>query len=220
MNPVDLRLYALVDPETSGGHPLADLSRLIAGGATLLQLRDKASSTRGMIETARAIKAALAPAGVPLIINDRADVALATDAAGIHIGQTDIGAADARRLLGPRAIIGLSLKSVAQAQVAPVDLLDYVAIGGVFATASKDNPDPPVGLSGLASILAAVRARAARMPVVAIAGIDRSNASSVIAAGADGVAVISALSRAPDPAAAAGDLRKVIDEALARRGRP
>src|SRR5882672_11925214 len=107
--PVDLRLYALVDPEHAGGHALADLARLVAqGGATLVQLRDKRSETRRMVEHARAIKAALAPFNVPLLINDRVDVALASGADGVHVGQTDMAVEDARRLLGSDAVIGLS----------------------------------------------------------------------------------------------------------------
>jgi thiamine-phosphate pyrophosphorylase len=217
---VDLRLYALVDPERAGGRDLAALARLLAqGGATLIQLRDKQATTRAMIAEARAIKAALAPFRVPLIVNDRVDVALAAGADGVHIGQEDMDAADARRLLGPGAIIGLSIKTLAQACAAPLDRLNYVAIGGVFATSSKDNPGPPIGRDGLASIAAAIRARAPDFPIVAIAGIDATNAADVIAAGADGIAVISALSLAPDPPQAAKELRHVVDAALAKRDR-
>jgi thiamine-phosphate pyrophosphorylase len=169
-----------------------------------------------MIEEARAIKAALPD--VPLLINDRVDVALASNADGVHIGWDDMEAADARRLLGKSAIIGLSLKTVMQAQTAPLDHLDYVAVGGVFATRSKDNPDPPVGLGGLRTIIDVVHKREPSMPVVAIAGIEAGNAAGVIAAGADGIAVISALSLAPDPAAAATELREIVDRALAQRG--
>jgi thiamine-phosphate pyrophosphorylase len=217
---VNLRLYALVDPERAGGRDLAALARLLAeGGATLIQLRDKQATTRAMIAEARAIKAALAPFRVPLIVNDRVDVALAAGADGVHIGQEDMDAADARRLLGPGAIIGLSIKTLAQACAALLDRLNYVAIGGVFATSSKDNPDPPIGRDGLASIAAAIRARAPDFPIVAIAGIDATNAADVIAAGPDGIAVISALSLAPDPAQAAKELRHVVDAALAKRDR-
>jgi thiamine-phosphate pyrophosphorylase len=155
---------------------------------------------------------------VPLLINDRVDVALAAQADGLHVGWDDMEAGEARRLLGKQAIIGLSLKTVARAQAAPLDQLDYVAIGGVFVTHSKDNPDSPIGLDGFKTILAAVRARAPSMPVVAIAGIDAGNAGDVIAAGADGIAVISALSLAADPAGAARDLRGIVDRALAKRG--
>jgi thiamine-phosphate pyrophosphorylase len=170
-----------------------------------------------MIEHARALAHALAGSGVPLIVNDRVDVALAAGAVGVHVGQDDMPVAEARRLLGRDAIIGLSVKTIEQARAAPLDALDYVAIGGVFATGSKDNPDPPVGLDGLRRLAEAVRARAPGFPVCAIAGIDAGNAAEVIAAGADGVAVISALTRTADPAAAAADLRRRIDAALAQR---
>ena len=214
----DLRLYALVDPEHTGGHDLADLTRAVArGGATLVQLRDKVGSTRQMIERARALVAALTGSGVPLIVNDRVDVALAAGAEGVHVGQDDMAVADARRLLGRDAIIGLSIKTDEQARHAPLDLLDYVAIGGVFTTVSKDNPDPPVGVAGLRRIAGIVRARVRDFPVCAIAGIDAGNAAQVIAAGADGVAVISALSRESEPSQAAERLRAVIDSALAQR---
>ena len=220
MKSVDLRLYALVDPERAGRRGLAELARLVAqGGATLVQLRDKLSDTRAMIERARAIKAALAPFHVPLLINDRVDVALAAAADGVHVGQTDMAVEDARRLLGPDAIIGLSIKTAAQAEAAPIENLNYAAIGGVFATASKDNPGPPIGAAGLAGIAEIFRRRAPKFPLCGIAGIDATNAGDTIAAGADGVAVISALSLASDPQAAARTLRGIVDARLAQRGR-
>jgi thiamine-phosphate pyrophosphorylase len=214
----DLQLYALVDPERAGGRDLAELALMLArGGATLVQLRDKHGSTKAMVETARAIRSRLAPLGVPLLINDRADVAFAAGADGVHLGQDDMAVEDARRLLGPHAMIGLSIKTIEQAARAPLEHLDYVCVGGVFATSSKDNPDPPIGLAGLRSILAALRARDADLPIGAIAGIDAGNAAAVIAAGADGIAVISALSLARDPHAAARDLRAIVGAALAKR---
>lgn len=216
---IDLRLYALIDPEQAGGRALDALTdAVIAGGATLIQLRHKLGSTRDFLDAARRV-VAVARGRVPIIINDRVDVALAAEADGVHVGQDDMAPADARRLLGPFARIGQSIKTVAQAKAAPLDLLDYVCVGGVFATMSKDNPDPPVGVSGLREIVAAVRARVPRFPVGAIAGINAGNASDVIEAGADGVAVISALSHAADPTAAARQLRDVIDAALRRRCR-
>jgi thiamine-phosphate pyrophosphorylase len=216
---VDLRVYALVDPEHAGGHALADLARLVAhGGATLVQLRDKRSETRRMVEHARAIKAALAPFNIPLLINDRVDVALACGADGVHVGQGDMAVDDARRLLGRDAIIGLSIKTTAQAEAAPVDILDYVGVGGVFATTSKDNTSAPIGTAGLARIADILRRRAPGFPVCGIAGIDAGNAADVIAAGADGVAVISALSLKPDPEAAARELRRIVDTAIGKKG--
>jgi thiamine-phosphate pyrophosphorylase len=216
----DVRLYALVDPARAGGHSLGELARLFAdGGATLVQLRDKHSDTRAMVEEARAIKAVLAPFRVPLIVNDRVDVALAAGADGVHVGQDDMAVEDARRLLGPGAIIGLSIKTPAQAEAAPVDLLDYVGIGGVFATTSKDNPNPPIGVAGFARIAEVFRRRAPKLPLCAIAGIDATNAGAAVAAGADGVAVISALSLAANPMEAARALRAIVDGGFAGRAR-
>src|SRR2546429_1430798 len=124
---VDIRFYALMDPARGGGHALPELARLLAaGGATLVQLRDKHSETRALVETARAVKSALAPARIPLIVNDRVDVALAAQADGVHVGQDDMAVAGARRLMGAGAIIGLSLKTEAQAPAPPLDLLYHV----------------------------------------------------------------------------------------------
>jgi thiamine-phosphate pyrophosphorylase len=216
---VDLRLNAIVDPERSGGRDLAELARLCAeGGATLVQLRDKHGDTGAMVEEARAIKKALAPFGVAFVVNDRVDVALAAGADGVHVGPDDMAVVDARRLLGPEAIIGLSIKSVAEAQAAPVELIDYVGSGGVYATLSKEQKKPPIGPQGLARIIDALKRRKPAMPVCGIAGVDATNAAEVIGAGADGVAVISALSLAPDPSAAARTLRGIVDGVLAKRG--
>jgi len=220
---VDLRLNAIVDPERAGGHNLADLARLCAeGGATLVQLRDKVSETRAMVEEARAIGKALAPFAVPFVINDRVDVALAAGAGGVHLGQDDMAVEDARRLLGADAIIGLSIKNVGEAEAAPIALIDYVGSGGVYVTLSKQQKNAPIGPEGLARIIEVLRSRAQKekkgLPVCGIAGIDASNAAAVIGAGADGVAVISALSLAPDPTGAARGLRQIVDAMLAKRG--
>ncbi len=120
--------------------------------------------------------------------------------------------------LGPGAIIGLSIKSVAEAEAAPVELIDYVGSGGVYVTLSKEQKKPPIGPAGLARIIEVLKRRKAKMPVCGIAGVDATNAAEVITAGADGVAVISALSLAPDPAAAARTLRGIVDAALKKRG--
>ena len=216
---VDLRLYALADPAVSGGRSLAELAKRIAGSATLVQLRDKHGSTRTMMAEARALIGVLAPLDIPLLINDRVDVALAVEADGVHIGQDDMPAADARLLLGKTAIIGLSVKTLEQAREAPLDLLDYVAIGGVYGTTSKDNTAAPIGIDGLRAIAQAIRAREPKFPICAIAGITADNAAAVIDAGADGIAVISALSMAPDPGLAARTLRNAVDVALEQRRR-
>ena len=216
---IDLRLNAIVDPERAGGRELADLARQCArGGATLVQLRDKVSETRTMVEEARAIKQALTPFDVPFVVNDRIDVALAAGADGVHLGQEDMAVEDARRLLGSDAIVGLSVKSVEEAEAAPIDLIDYVGSGGVYVTLSKQQKSAPIGPAGLARIIAALHRRAPALPVCGIAGIDAGNAAEVIAAGADGIAVISALSLASDPQAAARGLRDIVDGMLAKRG--
>ncbi len=216
---VDLRCYAIVDPEVSGGHELPDLCRMLAaGGSTLVQLRDKLSDTRVMVERARAIKAALG--GVPLLINDRVDVALAIGADGVHIGWEDMAPADARRLLGPGPIIGLSINSPQRADATDLGLVDYAGIGGVYGTTSKATKNAPIGLAGMARVVEALHRRQPGFPTCGIAGINAGNAAAVIAAGADGVSVISALSQTANPRDAAQQLRRVVDEALARRRRP
>jgi len=215
---VDLRVYAIVDPEVSGGHDLAELCRaLAAGGATLVQLRDKLSDTRVMVERARAIKAALGR--VPLLINDRVDVALAIGADGVHIGWDDMAPADARRLLGPGPIIGLTINSPQRADATALELIDYAGIGGVYGTTSKATRNAPIGIAGMARVIAALHRRQPDFPTCGIAGIDAGNAAPVIEAGADGVSVISALSLAADPRVAARDLLRVVDAALAKRAR-
>jgi thiamine-phosphate pyrophosphorylase len=215
MEQLDLRLYAIVDPENTAGHDLVGLAQAVAaGGATVVQLRDKVNGAAHMIEEARALKAALAPFNVPLIINDRVDVALAAGADGVHVGQEDMAVEDARRALGPGPFIGLSIRTAEQAAAAPLALLDYVGIGGVYSTTSKASGKPPIGLDGLRQVIQVLRSRIGNFPSCGIAGITAANAEPVIAAGADGVAVISALSRRSDPQAAARELRTAVDAAL------
>jgi thiamine-phosphate pyrophosphorylase len=219
VKPLDLRLNAIVDPERAGGRDLADLARRVAeGGATLVQLRDKKSDTRRMVEVARAIKAALTPYAIPFVVNDRIDVALAALADGVHIGPDDMAPQDARAVLGPDAIVGVSIKSVEAAEAAPVGLINYAGVGGVYATLSKEQQSPPIGPEGFSRVAKALRRLAPALPIVGIAGIDAGNAGAVIAAGADGVAVISALSLAADPTAAARAIRDIVDGMLAKRG--
>jgi thiamine-phosphate diphosphorylase len=218
VNPVDLRLYGVLDPALGRGRDLQALAlEAVAGGCTLVQYRDKQAATRTAVERARALAAALAGTGVPLLVNDRVDVALAAGADGVHLGHDDMHPADARRLLGEGAVIGVTLKRAEDADALADLPVDYGCVGGVFATASKRNPDPPIGLGGLAALVGRARA-ARRVPVGAIAGIDAANAAFVIAAGADGIAVISALFAAADVAAAARDLRGIVDRSLASRG--
>jgi thiamine-phosphate pyrophosphorylase len=216
---IDLTLYVLVDPAQAGTRPLAPIAAAAArGGTTLVQLRNKTGATRDFVEQARTIKQALAGTRVPLLVNDRVDVALAASADGVHLGRDDLDACTARRLLGPKAIIGATVRSEADVATLAPGAIDYVCIGGVFPTRSKDNPDPPIGLAGFARLGRLVRQRAPGIPVGAIAGIDEHNAGDVIRAGADGIAVVSAVVAAPDPEAAARTLRGIVDAAKAQRG--
>ena len=211
---VDTRVYAVLDPARCRGRPLGEMAEAAArGGATLLQYRDKSNSTRSLIEAANEIRRALAPFDVPLLINDRVDVALAVGCAGVHVGAEDMPAVDARRLLGANAIIGCTVHSLEEADAVSVGTLDYASVGGVFATASKNNPQPPIGLDGVRSLIA----RLPELPVCAIAGIDHNNAADVIAAGADGIAVISDIFMADDVVAATQRLRGLVDGGLSAR---
>lgn len=191
------KLYPITDRRLSGLSHAEQAARLSEGGATFIQLREKHLSPREFYGQAEeALKVARAR-GVRLIINDRADIALALGADGVHLGQDDLPPEAARALLGERAVIGCSTHNVEQAVEAARLPVDYIALGPVFATASKERPDPVVGLEGLRRVREAV---GGRVRLVAIGGVTRENAAEVLAAGADSVAVISALAAHADPA--------------------
>lgn len=216
MNQCDITLYGIIDPNRSMGRDLAALAlAAIKGGATLLQYRDKKAGIRELIDRARTIKQATASSGVPLIINDRVDVALAVGADGVHLGQEDMHPADARAILEERAIIGQTIKSQSDARTAPADMLDYVCIGGVYKTLSKTNP-VTLGLPGWKLIAEHFRQQHPLLPVGAIAGIDISNVDEVIVAGADGVAIISALFMVENVEQASAALRQKIHQTRSR----
>ena len=178
-------VYAITDTRISGLSHVDQVRLLAEGGATLVQLREKKLPALDFYVQAKAA----AESGVTLIINDRVDVALAVNAAGVHLGQDDLPPDAARKLLGDKAIIGYSTHNVAQARAAATLPIDYIAIGPIFQTATKAKPDPEVGLDGLR----AVRDAVGDVPLVAIGGITLANAAAVIDAGADSVALISAL---------------------------
>lgn len=219
MNRVDLRLNGILGRAQARARTLPELvAAAVAGGATLIQYREKHADVRAQLEDLAAMKAVLAGSGVPLLVNDRVDIAHAAGVDGVHLGQGDLPVAAARAILGPGAIIGLTVKSEEDARALVGAAVDYACIGGVFATASKDNPEPPIGLAGLARTIHRARKAAPGLPLGAIAGIDAGNAAHVVGAGADGIAVISSLFAAPDVAHAARILRARVDEALAARG--
>jgi len=187
-------LYPITDRGISGLSHADQVEALCRGGASIVQLREKHLSPRDFLVAAENALRIARASGARLIINDRIDIALALGADGVHLGQTDLPPAAARRLLGDRAIVGYSTHSLAQAKAAAQLPVDYIAIGPVFPTTSKINPDPVVGLD----LLKRARAITGSIPLVAIGGINGANASSAIDAGADAVAVISTLLSDPE----------------------
>lgn len=190
-------LYPITDRRLSGLSHAEQVARLIEGGASFIQLREKHLSPREFYREAEEALKVARGRGVRLVINDRADIALALGADGVHLGQDDMPPEAARSLLGEDAIIGLSTHSIEGAIAATHLPVTYVAIGPVFATSSKENPDPVVGLDGVRRVRDAF---GHTLPLVAIGGITRDNARSVLDAGADSVAVIGALLVPSDPA--------------------
>ena len=208
---IDYSLYLVTDRSLALGRETINIVRAaIAGGVTCVQLREKHCATRAFIEEARALKELLDALAtrIPLIINDRLDVALAIGADGVHLGQTDMHIRDARRLVGPAMLIGISAESVQDAIRAEAEGADYIGISPVFATPTKADTATPLGLEGVRQIRAAVS-----LPLVAIGGIHQENAQAVIRAGADGVAVVSAIVAAACPRKAATALKQAIHSA-------
>jgi len=183
------RLYAIADATFSD--PIQLAKSLFNGGARLLQVRNKKGSARELLNQVESILS-LAPKDAEVIVNDRVDVALIAGAGGVHLGQTDLPAIEARQILGPNRIIGVSTHNLEQALEAARLPVDYLAVGPIFPTATKENPDPVVGLEKLGAICKAVR-----KPVVAIGGIKLQDAAAVLAAGAQSVAVIHDVLGAP-----------------------
>jgi thiamine-phosphate pyrophosphorylase len=193
------QLCLVTDRSLANGRSLAGIvAAAVKGGVTMVQLRDKTASTRAFIEDARALKALLAPPRVPLLVNDRIDVALAAGADGAHVGQADMPVALVRKLLGPKAIVGLSITQSAEARAEDVEFADYLGVGPIFPQLTKPDAAPTLGLEGLAEIR-----RITSKPIVAIGGVTAANVRAVRSAGADGVAVVSAIMGAQDPMAAA-----------------
>ena len=195
-------LCLVTDRALAGGRPLTEVvAAAVKGGVTMVQLREKTAPTRAFVEEARALKRLLAPLQVPLLINDRIDVVLAAGAAGAHVGQRDMPVTLARRLLGPAAIIGLSITALSELDGEGVEVADYLGVGPIFAQATKLDATPPLELDGLAEIR-----RETKKPIIAIGGISAENAAAVRSAGADGIAVVSAIMGARDPMTAAAAL--------------
>ncbi len=211
---MDWTLYVITDARLARGRSHLEVIRAaIEGGATIVQYREKEGTTRQLVEEALALHRLTREAGVPLIVNDRLDVALAVEAEGVHVGQDDMPATLTRRLMGQERMVGVSATNLQEALQAEKDGADYLGMGPIFATPTKPDAAPPMGLEGLAEVC-----RRVSIPVVAIGGINEDNAAAVIEARADGVAVVSAIVAAPDVAAAARRLREVVEAARKSRG--
>ena len=200
------RLLCVITDEHADPVELA--RQALEGGAGMVQLRRKSASGRDLFHWALRIQELCREQEALFIINDRVDIALAMIADGVHLGQQDLPAAAARALLGPDAIIGVSVSCEEEAAKAAEDGASYIGVGHIFPTFSKDKPTPPIGTAAIRPIR-----NAAQLPVIAIGGIDHDNAAEVIRAGASGIAVISAVSDSDDPAAAARELVRRIRQA-------
>jgi len=200
------RLYPILVPSRIGNGTLAEViefaREIVDGGATLIQLREKSASSREIVRIARELGRVL-PDQVRLIVNDRADLAVAAGAHGVHLGQDDLAPEAARRIIGPNCLLGVSTHNPEQLRQANQSPADYLAVGPVFSTLSKENPDPIIGLEGITTARALTQ-----KPLVAIGGITRANARSVIEAGADAVAVISDLLL--DPGKSAEEFLRIL----------
>ncbi len=212
---VDLRLYVVADTALCGTRTVvATILSAVRGGATAVQVREPLATTRQLCQLAETVHQALASTGVPLLVNDRLDVALAVGAEGVHLGQSDLPATWARRIAGPDLLVGLSvsnLEQTAAANALPAGTVDYLGVGPVFATLTKPLAAPALGLE-----LTARLAAGASLPCVAIGGIHTGNAAQVRATGVDGIAVVSAVCAAPNPEAAAAALCRTEPEQARR----
>lgn len=210
---IDYSLYLVTDRSLSKGRSTAEIvAAAVAGGVSCIQLREKSCGTREFMNEALALQPLLKSRDIPLIINDRLDIALAIEADGVHLGQSDMPIGMARKIAGDSLIIGISAESVDDALRAEQEGADYIGISPVFSTPTKTDIAPPLGLEGVRQIRALVD-----IPLVGIGGINLDNAESVLAAGADGIAVVSAIVSAADPAGAAKKLKTLIDQVLAQK---
>jgi thiamine-phosphate pyrophosphorylase len=204
----DFGLYLVTDRELCLGRPLEHVvGAAVRGGVSAVQVREKSCSTRDYIETVNKIQKRLKPYGVLLIVNDRVDVALAADADGVHLGQDDMPYRAARRILGQNAIIGLSVETMDQAEEAESLDVDYLGVSPIFPTPTKTDTKTPWRIEGLNML----RERS-RHVLVAIGGINLSNAAQVLESGADGLAVVSAICSAHDPEQTARGLREIVEK--------
>jgi len=212
----DTRVHLIAGPTHVQRFGVQGVVDIAAKGASVLQLRDKTSSAKALFDATLELKTACDERNLPFLINDYVDIAMTVDATGVHVGQQDMNGEAIRRVLKGDAIIGLSIKNEKDLDRAPLDEIDYLSIGGVFETTSKNNPEPPIGIDGLSNLVTSAR-RVFDGPIIAIAGITLENAAQAIEAGVDGVAIISTIWDADEPEAALAELRETIDAKLSER---
>lgn len=206
MKNIDYSLYLVTDRDLSKGRSLQEIIKsAVEGGVTIVQLREKKCTSREFLKLAQEIKDFCTPLGIPLIINDRVDIALAVKADGLHIGQSDMPYEIVRELMGPDAIIGLSVESVQDAIDAEKLDVDYLGLSPIYSTPTKTDIHHELGLEGIRKIR-----KISRHPLVAIGGINKENTAEIIAAGSDGIAVVSAICSAEDPKLASQELLEQV----------
>ncbi|MEZ9470580.1 thiamine phosphate synthase [Vibrio lentus] len=205
MNPY--KLYLVTDDQQDLETLKFVIEQAVAGGVTMVQVREKHGDVRAFIERAQAVKSILASSGVPLIINDRVDVALAVDADGLHLGQSDMPAELARQLIGPDKILGLSIETEQQLQEADSLPVDYIGLSALFATSTKTNLKKYWGYDGIKMAL-----ETTKLPIVGIGGINESNIPQLVESGIHGLALVSAICHAEDPKQATRDLLSLMGE--------
>ena len=210
----DLSLYLVLDPILCGGFDgmVATALASVRAGTAVVQLRAPGWKKRDLVNCARALKKTLAPFSVPLIIDDDADVCLAADTDGLHVGQRDLEIHDARAIIGPDRILGLSVSNLEELAGADAAVTDYLGVGPIFATSTKPDAAPAMGYDGLTAVTSATS-----LPTVAIGGIKAVHAADIIRAGADGIAVVSAICGQADPEAATTKLNTLVNAALSER---
>jgi thiamine-phosphate pyrophosphorylase len=202
----DYSLYLVTDTAMCQPRGLVETVReAVSGGVSIVQLRDKTAPEEEFIRTAKALKAVLDPAGVPLILNDRVELASACSADGVHVGQGDMPAEEARAMIGPDRILGLSIENILQMQELDPRVVDYAGVGPIFATQTKRDAAPPLGFHGLEQIT-----KASPVPVVAIGGLKANHVNETLTAGVAGLAVVSEICAASNPRKTAEDLRQRI----------
>ncbi|MDE0308688.1 MAG: thiamine phosphate synthase [Acidiferrobacterales bacterium] len=208
----DPTLYLVINPEQCIHNSVEQtVIAAVTGGVSAIQLRSKTMGPEKLAELVTGVVDALGSLNIPVFVNDSVHIAASTGVNAVHLGQEDMAVDAARAMLGEDACIGLTVRSVSEAQSAPVHLLDYISVGGVFRTHSKINPDPPIGLDRLEEIVSLLRSRDPQLPIIAISGITTRNLESVLECAVDGVAVVSAICESHNPHLAAQQFKILID---------